>query len=173
MYSAIITCPDIARISSKLSEFLVNLSSRHIDAAKHAICYLNRTKLYAIKYFLPPDDLISDVFICASNTAYADNEDHKSIKRYFFKLFRDSVNWYLGKQKTITTSTTEAKLLAISEAGKQIKWWNQLLNTINLDLEHDIHIQCNNCQTVDLLVKEDKPAIHLKLQHVDTYYLWL
>lgn len=163
MYPAIITCSDIARISSKLSEFLVNPSSRHIDATEHAIYYLNRTKLYAIEYSLSPDDLTSDVFICTSNTAYADNEDYKSTEEYLFKLFGGPVDWHSGKQKTITTSTTEAKLLAISEAGKQIKWWNQLLNTIDLDLEHDIHIQCNNCQTVDLLVKEDEPAIHSKL----------
>lgn len=122
MYPAIITCSDIIRTSSKLSEFLVNLSSRHIDATEHAICYLNRIKLYVIEYSLSPDDLTSDVFICTSNTAYADNEDCKSTEEYFFKLFKDSVDWHSGKQKTITTSTTEAELLAISEAGKQIKW---------------------------------------------------
>jgi len=163
MYPAIITHPDIARTNSKLSEFLVNPSPRHIDAAEHAICYLNRTKLYVIEYSLSPDDLTSDVFICASDTAYADNEDCKSTEGYLFKLFGGPVDWCSGKQKTITISTTEAELLAISEAGKQIKWWNQLLNTIELDLEHDIYIQCDNCQTVDLLVKEDKPAICSKL----------
>ena len=173
MYPAIITRPDIARTSSKLSEFLVNPSPKHIDAAERAICYLNRTKSYAIEYSLPPDDLTSDVFICASDAAYADNEDRKSTEGYLFKLFGGPVDWRSGKQKTITTSTTEAELLAISEAGKQIKWWNRLLNTIDLDLEHDIHIQCDNRQTVDLLVKEDEPAIRSKLRHVDTHHLWL
>ncbi|KAL2010783.1 hypothetical protein VTN00DRAFT_3501 [Thermoascus crustaceus] len=115
---------DLGELKCKLSEFLVNLSPKHIDAAEHAICYLNRTKSYAIKYSLPPDDFTSDIFICASNAAYADNEDRKSTEGYLFKLFGGPVDWHSGKQKTITTSTTEAKLLAISEAGKQIKWWN-------------------------------------------------
>lgn len=72
----------------------------------------------------------------------------------------------------MTTSTTEAELLALTEAGKTVQWWMRLFQEIGFDPEHPITIRCDNQQTVDLLRKED-PQLRTKLRHVDIHRHWL
>jgi hypothetical protein len=62
------------------------------------------------------------MFTGTSNATYADNPDYKSFKGYIFSLFGGPINWKAGKQKTIITSTTKAKLLALSRVAKEIRW---------------------------------------------------
>ncbi|KAJ6187229.1 hypothetical protein N7519_002137 [Penicillium mononematosum] len=65
--------------------------------------------------------------------------------------------------KTITTSTTEAELLALSEA---------VLESLGFKPSHKLSIACDNQQTVDLLTKEGA-TMHTKLRHVDINRLWM
>jgi hypothetical protein len=51
----------------------------------------------------------------ASNASFADNTlDQRSSQGYVIKLFGGMVAWKASKQDTVTTSTTEAELLALS-----------------------------------------------------------
>ena len=54
-----------------------------------------------------------------ADTSYANSPDRRSMEGYAFKLFNGIINWSSRKQSTITTSTTEAKLLAMLNAGKE------------------------------------------------------
>ena len=72
----------------------------------------------------------------------------------------------------MTTSTTEAELLAISEAAKSILWWKCLFDSIEFNLEHGLSITCDNSQMIGLLSKED-PQLQTKLCHVDIHHHWL
>lgn len=47
-----------------------------------------------------------------------------------------------------------------------------MFHSVSFDPQHDIKIQCDNKQTVDLLVKED-PQLRTKLRHVDIHHHWL
>lgn len=85
---------------------------------------------------------------------------------------RYSEAFMAAKQRTVTTSTTEAELLALTEAGKTVQWWMRLFKEIGFDPEHPITIRCDNQQTVDLLRKED-PKHRTKLRHVDIHRHWL
>jgi hypothetical protein len=76
------------------------------------------------------------MFTGASNAAYADNLDCKSSKGYIFSLFGGPINWKAGKQKTVTTSMTEAELLALLRAAKEIRWWNRFFMAIGFDIEY-------------------------------------
>ena len=72
----------------------------------------------------------------------------------------------------MTTSTTEAELLAISEAANSFFWWKRLFDSIEFNPEHDLSIRCDNDQTLGLLSKED-PQLRTKLRHVDIHHHWL
>ncbi len=59
------------------------------------------------------------LFLCASDAAYADNPvKQRSTAAYNFLLLRGPVDWKSTKQQTVTTSSTEAELLALSDAAK-------------------------------------------------------
>lgn len=161
--------PDVAKAASELSKYLMNPTREHLSAANHCIAYLNGTRFLAIEY----DGMLdSDIFLCASDAAYADNADRKSSEGYLCTLYGGPIDWRAAKQKTVTTSTAEAEFLAISQAAKQLYWWKRLFEAITFDPDHEMSILCDNAQTVRLLTNED-PIMSTKLRHVDIYQHWL
>ena len=164
LYATVITRPDVAKTANKLSEYLCNPSKKHIEVIDRAIGYLYGTKMYAIEYDGRTKG--DEIFLCASDAAFADNQvDRKSSEAYLCKLFGGPIDWRASKQKTVTISTTEAELLAVSEAGKQLFWWKRLFDAIGFDPEHDLSIKCDNQQKIDLLTNE-KSRFKTKLRHV-------
>jgi hypothetical protein len=87
-------------------------------------------------------------------------------------MFGGIVDWKASKQKTVTTSTTEAELLSLSNGAREVYWWMRFFKAIRLDPEQDIQIWCDNAQTVGLLTKID-PEFKTKLRHVDVHNHWL
>jgi hypothetical protein len=169
LYATTITRPDAARAVNKLSEFLTNPSQDHLDAADRVIEYLFSTKFWASEYSTG-----RAAFLCASDAAFAGNADRKSTEGYLFKLFSGPIDWRSTKQKTVTTSTTEAELLALNHASKDFFWWKRLFSDIGLDLEdaNDTSILCDNKQTVQILERED-PIFKTQLKHIDVHNHWL
>lgn len=70
----------------------------------------------------------------------------------------------------MTTSSTEAELLAISAAGKELIWWNRLFESINFRTNQIPQIQCDNMQTIRVLTTN---KLITKLRHVDIHKHWL
>jgi hypothetical protein len=169
LYATVITRPDAARAANKLSEYLINPSEIHQQAADRAILYLYGTKSLAIEFSRD-----SDAFLCASDAAFADNVDRKSTEGFLFKLFGGPIDWRATKQKTVTTSTTEAELLALSHTTKDYYWWKRLFASIKFDLEdaNDTPILCDNKQTV-LLLEREQPTLKTQLRHADVHNHWL
>ena len=170
LYATTITRPDAARTANKLSEYLSNPSKEHMEAVNRAISYLHGTKFLAIEYSRETHGLV-----CASDAAFADNiDDRKSTEGYLVMLFGGPIDWRASKQKTVTTSTTEAELLALSHTTKDFYWWRRLLNDIGLDLEDDgkTPVLCDNTQTIRI-TETDEPKFRTQLKHVDVHRHWL
>lgn len=87
-------------------------------------------------------------------------------------LFNGAIDWKASKQKTVTTSSTEAELLAISTAAKETIWWTRFFEAINFDPGHETYIQCDNKQTIRAFTT-DTPKFTTKLRHVDIHRHWL
>jgi hypothetical protein len=138
LYATVISRPDAARTVNKLAEFLTNLAEKHLEAADRAIAYLYATRYLAIEYSGMTDP--NETFICASDASFADHKDWKSTEGYLCKLYGGPIDWRASKQRTVTTSTTEAELLAISEAAKSTFWWKRLFEAVDFDPEHQISI---------------------------------
>ncbi len=71
----------------------------------------------------------------------------------------------LSKQ-TVTTSSTEAELLALTDAAKEMSSWRRFFQSISLDLIENQTIWCDNAQTIRLLAKES-PKLVTRLRHID------
>ena len=72
----------------------------------------------------------------------------------------------------MTTSSTEAELLALSSAAKEQQALARLFENIELDIEKGLELLCDNLQTIRLL-KEETARLHTKLKHVDVHRHWL
>jgi len=169
-FAANATRPDVAQTHTKLARYLVNPSARHIQEANRALAYLYRTKTLAIRY--SPEDA-APLFLCASDASFADDKITRySSDGYIIMLFGGAIDWRASKQKTVTTSSTEAELLALSNAASEMIWWKRVFNDISLDLEENSPLQSDNLQTIRLLVRNGF-KLNTRLRHVDIHRHWL
>lgn len=168
MYTAVITRPDVAFAVSRLSRFTTNPGPEHHKAADRVLGYLLRTSHLALQ-FGGDDD-----FRVASDASFGDNSvDRKSSQAYAMKLFGGMIGWRANKQATVTTSTTEAELLALSQATKEALYVSRLLKELHVNLEdHRITVECDNRMTIRLLTEEIS-QLKTNLRHVDIHNHWL
>ncbi|KAL1976108.1 hypothetical protein VTN31DRAFT_2390 [Thermomyces dupontii] len=77
----------------------------------------------------------------SSDAAYADDLDtRRSFEGYLFKLFGGPIDWKATCQFTVTTSTTEAELLAACHAGKEIFAWRRIFAQFGFDFGEDLDL---------------------------------
>lgn len=148
LYAAVISWPDIAKAANKLAELATNPSDAHIEAADRCIRYLYRMRHFTLQYSANSPGPVCQI---ARYAAFADLTSRRSSEGYLCLVSGAAVDWKVTKQHTITTSTTEVELLALSEAVRNLIWWNRLFSTLGFDPEHTLSILCDNQQTVDLL----------------------
>lgn len=169
LYTAIMLRPDVAFAASKLSHFLTNPSKEHFAAADRVIVYLYRTRYEAIQYGQYKD---SALVICG-DASFADDEDtRRSSHGYVIMLFGGPIIWKAARQNTVTTSTTEAELLALEHVSKESMALKRLFKELQLDLGTAWQIFCDNQQTIRLVVGKNE-RITTRLRHVDIQNMWL
>src|SRR6266436_2742762 len=169
LYAAISTRPDIAFAAARLSRHSCRPGRIHQIAADRVIRYLYRTRFQCIRYGHESE---ATSFVCASDASFADNTlDRKSSQGYVLKLFGGPVAWRANKQDTVTTSSTEAELLALSQTAKESIYMSRLLKVLSLELDEPLAIECDNRQTIRLLAESAK--LQTKLRHVDIHSHWL
>ena len=170
LFAAIITRPDVAFACSQLARFNTNPDQSHHEAADRVLKYLHRTRGYAIQFGGQEDDKAS--LICASDASFADNPDRKSSQGYIMTVFGGPVAWKANKQDTVTTSSTEAELLAMSQTTKEAIFLNRLLKALLPQTDEFPTILGDNKQTLRLLT-EESAKLATKLKHIDIHTHWL
>jgi len=175
LYPAVVTRPDISFAASQLSQFTLNPSPEHLRFANRVLSYLQATKYYAIEFSGPTEVETGDedVVQVSSDASFADDpETRKSTQGYLMKLFSGAIMWQSSKQKTVTTSTTEAELLSLSNTVRETIALYRLFGQVQFDPEQNPRVLCDNQQTVGLIQKE-RPELRSKLKHVDIHNCWL
>jgi len=168
LFAAVTTRPDVAFATSRLARFMLNPGPKHHEAADRVLLYLMSTKNRALRQGG------GDHFEVASDASFADNtNDRKSSQGYTIRLFGGLIAWKASKQDTVTTSTTEAELLALSQVAKEAMFTSKLLKELNIHLpQSTITIHCDNTQTINLVTRETS-KLQTKLRHVDIHNHWL
>jgi hypothetical protein len=171
LFAAVTTRLDIAFAAARLSQFCQNPNELHHEAADRVIRYLYSTRDRAI--WFDGQNQSSTSFVCASDASFADNtQDRKSSQGYVLMLFGGAIAWKANKQDTVTTSSTEAELLAISQTAKEAIFMSRLFKALTLELDEPLVLQCDNRQTIRL-VCDESAKLQTKLRHVDIHNHWL
>lgn len=168
LYAAVITRPDIAFAVSRLARFMKNPNQEHCKAVNRVLSYLYATRFLALQFGG------GDEFVVHSDASFADNTlDRKSSQAYAMKLFGSLIGWRANKQDTVTTSTTEAELLALSQAAKEGLFQQRLMQELGIEFQNQhLHLVCDNQQTIGL-IKSPLEKLKAKLKHVDIHNHWL
>lgn len=167
LFAAVTTRPDIAFATSRLARFLTNPSPDHHNAANRVLLYLHDTRSLTLELGG------GEGLRVASDASFADNTiNRKSSQGYTIQLFGGLIDWKANKQGTVTTSTTEAELLALSQVAKEAMYIRRLLKDLRVPIPETITINCDNLQTINLVTK-DAARLNTKLRHVDIHNHWL
>ena len=165
---------DVARAHSVLGQHLQNPGQKHLNSAYHVWRYLLGKRELAIEAdgsIQPSQNGL--LFYGASDAAFADDRtSRRSSYGYLFMLYGMPIDWKASLQRSVTKSTTEAELLALSTAATELLAWNRLFKHLRVDLELSPTLYCDNQQTVGIITKIDE-KLHTKLRHVDIHQHWL
>ncbi|MBW0473124.1 hypothetical protein O181_012839 [Austropuccinia psidii MF-1] len=142
------TRPEISFAISHLSQFLERPSLKHWEASLQVLRYLYHTKEKTLSYHNKGKcNIIS----------YADADwgnsliDQRSMGGYTLFLNHHLISWRTKKQQNISHSTTKVEYKSLSDASKEILWFQQLLQEINLEVPGNIPTLYNdNKGAIDL-----------------------
>lgn len=169
LYTAIMIRADVAFAAAQLSLYLTNPGPDHLAAADQSIAYLYATRTLAIRY----GSKQREVLVFAADASFADDEEtRRSSHGYTVRLFGGLVHWRAARQDTVTTSTTEAELLGVAHAGKELMALKRLLRDLAVDVGSSWDLYNDNQQTIRLIVSEHG-RVTTKLRHVDIHNMWL
>jgi hypothetical protein len=180
-YIEVMTRPDVAHAHSVLARFLTNPGPIHLSEIKHVWQYLYGTRYLAIsarggeptQTYATKIDLTTPTFFGAADASFGDDvETRRSSAGYVFMLYGMPIDWKATVLRSVTRSTTEAELYALSAAGVESQYWDRFCRNIGFTLHTKKALWCDNAQTVRL-VQGDADRIQTKLRHVDIHQMWL
>jgi hypothetical protein len=114
----------------------------------------------------------AQVLSIAADSSFADDpETRRSSQGFVVSLFGGPICWQASRQDTVTTSSTEAELLALTKVARETLALQRLFRDLAFETEQPWIIHCDNQQTIRLVVGEHA-RINTRLRHVDIQNLW-
>jgi hypothetical protein len=170
-YAAVITRPDISRTTSELASYMANPSAEHMQEINRCIQYLYGTQKLGILY--DGKQTYQREFEVFTDASFADDpETRRSSQGWLMKLYGGPVAWNASRQTTVTTSSTEAELLALSFVAKETVAVSRLFTGLRFHLDQSLYIWCDNKQTIRLVTSELQ-RLRTALRHVDIHQCWI
>ncbi|MBW0549678.1 hypothetical protein O181_089393 [Austropuccinia psidii MF-1] len=157
------TRPDLANVTSALSQFLEKPSRDHVAAFKRVLRYLQGTKSYELTLGGNVPNEIQGY----SDSDWGSNFDGKSFSGHGM-IYGGLISWKTKKQSTVALSTTEAELGSLVELTQDILWFKKLLD--DLKLYPIIKLSCDNQGAIALC---NNPLYHHRTRHFDICLNWL
>ena len=100
-----------------------------------------------------------------------DRIDRKSIYKSVFILLGGLLAWYSRKQRSVSTSTTEAEYVALCYGSKEAMWFRELLKELGfiqfLGDSREVQIYSDNQGCIALA---ENPEDHARSKHIDVQY---
>jgi hypothetical protein len=146
MYLVTGTWPDLTFAISFLAQFSSAPNKQHVIAVKCCLRYIKGTQHLTLLF-----PYSSEMFIAGfSDPDYGNCIDSRqSVSGHLFKLQNSTISWRSQKQKSLSTSTKEAKYVALSKAAKHFLWLKTAQNDRRF-LETPIALFCDNRSAIDL-----------------------
>lgn len=165
MYLAVNTRPDIAYPVNFLSQFNSNYNAEHWQAAKRILRYLKGTINQGLQYKKSNVPLYGVV-----DADWGSNlTDRRSYSGFSFIMSGAAITWEARKQRTVALSSTEAELLAITDAVKEALYLKRFFEEVGAT-KTPIHI-FNDSQSAQKLIQSI--GHHSRTKHIDVRYQFI
>ncbi|CAM8969040.1 unnamed protein product [Rhodiola kirilowii] len=165
MYSMVCTQPDITHTVSVVSRFVSNPGKEHWNARKWILRYLRGTSKMSLCFGSSKPELV-----CYTDADMAgDLDSRKSTSGCLITFSGGVVSWQSKIQKCVSLSTTEAEVIAATQACKETLWMQRFL--LELGQEQEKYIVHYDSQSAVHLSKIS--SFHSKSKHIDVRYHWI
>jgi len=152
-----------------LTCFLCGYNHTHFNAASCVLAYLHGTAQQTIHYQRMP---ISSLALChqsiplplihADASCGTDKCSAKSFSGLIASLAHGPIAWSSHLQSVMVLSSTEAELIALTDA---VRYMCKLYNMLNLPLDNPIAVYCDNQPTLKIIAKPPY-AYHSRMKHL-------
>jgi hypothetical protein len=162
MYLSTCTRPDISFAVRELARFMSNYGSKHYEAAKHLLRYLQGTRSLGIVYGNTPNPY--PIFKCFTDSDWGMSQNRKSISGYVIECANGPISWSSKQQVVVALSSCEAEYLACSHCARQIIWLRSLFQELLFPQQNATPLYCDNQGTIACT---HDPQSHSRMKHID------
>ena len=142
--------PDIANCVRELSKVLDGTTDCAFNEMLRIIKYVLDTKHLGLK--IEPDDKPPGSpwqITCFSDSNYAnDPETRRSVSGYIVYVHGVPVVWKSKAQQSVTLSSTEAEWFALSEAVKEVRFLQQLCESMQIQTQLPVIVRVDNTAAI-------------------------
>jgi hypothetical protein len=161
--------PDIANAVRELSKALDGTSIAAYKELMRVLKYVLDTKRLSLKMEPKKEKNETEWSIVAfSDSDYAgDSETRVSIAGFILYLMGVPISWKSKGQKGVTLSSSEAELVALSEAAKEVKFVFQVLQSMGIKVKLPIVVRVDN---VGAIFIGTNVTVSQRSKHIDVRY---
>lgn len=166
MYLMIGSRPDLAFSVGFLSRSLENPTKEDVIRTKRVLRYVAGTLSRGITYLRSAETVLqgySDADLSGCNKTM------RSTTGVIVTYAGGAVSWISQRQRSVATSTTEAEIIAASEAGKEVIWLKMLFEQI-VDMKKKPTIFVDNSAAVKLSYN---PELHRRTKHIERRHFYI
>jgi hypothetical protein len=148
MFLAVSTRPDISYAVKELSRHLVHPAETHMQAAKRVLRYLRGTIDHCLVY---TREQKVHVYGSADADWAGEAETAKSTTGYGFSAGSGVLTWKAATQSIVSHSSTEAELIALDDASREMAYLEQLFACFDIPVKMPVPIFQDNQSTIRLV----------------------
>jgi len=142
---------------------------QHMGLLKRMLHYLKGTKDYAITYHARATR-DTNIFHGFADAGYANCDDLKSTSAYIFLAAGGTITWRLKKQSVVALSSTEAKYVALSKAGRKACWLRNLCEKLEFPQSMLTTLIGDN---LGALAMARNLQFHKRSKHIEMKWHWI
>ena len=150
---------------SLVSRFMTNPNETHMDAVLQEFRYLTGTSERGLLFKKDGDSTLRGF---VDSDWGGDTDTGKSTTGWVFTLAGSPISWSSQRQKTVSSSSTEAEYIAASDACKEAIWLkgfhNELAPIMNHPHQETIPLAIDNASALKLT---KNPEFHGRTKHIN------
>lgn len=167
MYLMLGTRPDLAYTIGYLSRFLEKPSQENIIGVKRVFRYLAGSLNKGIVY---DSNSKKEILECYSDADFNGCcRTGRSTTGIVTKYCGGAISWFSQRQPVVADSTTEAEIIAASEATKEVIWMQRLFSEI-INLKEVPVLQVDNQAAIKLT---QNPELHRRTKHIQRKHFFV
>lgn len=162
MYLSNCTRPDISFTVRELAKFMSNYGTKHFEAAKHLLRYLQGMRGRGVIYGNSPNPY--PIFKSFADSDWAMSKGRKSVSGFVVKCGNGPLTWSSKQQVVVALSSCEAEYIACSHCACQVLWLHSLFEELGYPQTNSTPLFCDNQGTVACTYD---PQSHSRMKHID------